>query len=66
LKDEETGLLTEVGSQNLANALLRLLHDESLREKMGRQGRDFVSSTLSWDVCTRKMVEVYREAKSLA
>ena len=66
LKDEETGLLTEVGSQNLANALLRLLHDESLREKMGRQGRDFVSSTLSWDVCARKMVEVYREAKSLA
>ena len=66
LKDEETGLLTEVGSQSLANALLRLLHDEFLREKMGRQGRDFVSSTLSWDVCARKMVEVYREAKSLA
>ena len=66
LKDEETGLLTEVGSQSLANALLRLLHDEFLREKMGRQGRDFVSSTLSWDVCARKMVEVYGEAKSLA
>lgn len=66
LKDEETGLLTEVGSQNLANAFLRLLHDKSLREKMGCQGRDFVSNTLSWDVCARKMVEVYREAKSLA
>jgi len=65
LQDEETGLLTEPSSWDLADALLRLLSDKSLREKMGHKGREFVSSSLSWEVCTRKMLEVYREAKSL-
>ncbi len=65
LQEKETGLLTEVNSQSLADALLRLLSNSALREKMGQKGREFVSGSLSWDVCAHKMVEVYREAKAI-
>ncbi len=64
LRDNETGFTVDVGSQNLAGALLKLLSDDSLREKMGRKGREYVSSSLSWDVCAKKMVQVYEEAMS--
>jgi len=65
LIDQETGLLTEPNSRNLADAVLELLSDKSLREKMGRNGRKFVTVKFSWEICARKMLEVYREAKEL-
>jgi len=65
LQNQLTGLLTEPNSLDLAETLLRLLADKSLREKMGRRGRDFVSRNLSWDACARKMVEIYRESQQL-
>ncbi|HIJ08621.1 TPA: glycosyltransferase family 4 protein [Candidatus Bathyarchaeota archaeon] len=64
LQDGKTGLLVKPGSQNLAEALLKLLSDATLREKMGLSGRDYVSNNLSWDVCAKRMIEVYREASS--
>jgi len=65
LQNERTGLLTKPNSMNLAEALLKLLADKSLREKMGFKGRDFVSRSLSWDACTHKMIDVYRESQTL-
>ena len=65
LQNERTGLLTKPNSMDLAEALLKLLVDKSLREKMGFKGRDFVSRNLSWDACTHKMIEVYRESQTL-
>ena len=64
LQDGKTGLLVKPGSQNLGEALLKLLSDATLREKMGLSGRDYVSNNLSWDVCAKRMIEVYREASS--
>lgn len=62
----ETGLLVKAGSsEELAEALLRILSDSRLRLKMGAKGRKFVSRELSWDVCAQKMLSVYREALSL-
>ena len=59
--DKETGLLVEPDSYELAKAILRLLSNRSLREKMGSYGQQFVSENFSWDVCAQKMFQVYSE-----
>ena len=65
VKNKETGLLVEPDSYELANALSSLLSNKSLREKMGRSGREFVSNNFSWDICSQKMFQVYSEASEL-
>ena len=63
VRDKETGFLVEsLNSEKLAEAILKLLSDESLREKMGQRGREFVKNTLSWDICARKMLNAYCDA----
>jgi len=64
--NNETGYLVKPNSRELADVLLRLLSNFSLREKMGTKGREFVSNNYSWDVCARRMLEVYREALQIA
>jgi glycosyltransferase involved in cell wall biosynthesis len=61
LLDKETGLLIKPDSRALADAILKLLADKSLREKMGRKGREFVCNNLSWDICAKRMLQIYRE-----
>ena len=61
VKNEETGLLVKPDSQELANAILKLLSDKALREKMGQAGREFVSKHFSWEICAEKMLQVYKE-----
>ena len=57
-----TGLLVPLGNtEALANALLKLLDDESLRVRMGVSGRRFVSDFFTWDTCAEKMLKVYQE-----
>jgi glycosyltransferase involved in cell wall biosynthesis len=46
----------------LADALLKILSDKTLGEKMGVNGRLFVSESFTWDICAQKMLKVYREA----
>ena len=60
--DKETGLLVKPDSHELANAILGLLSNRSLREKMGRSGREFVCNNFSWDICAQKMFQIYWEA----
>ncbi len=63
VRSGETGLLVKRGSSDeLADALLRLLSDKHLREKMGANGRRFVAENFTWDICAQKMLKVYREA----
>jgi glycosyltransferase involved in cell wall biosynthesis len=63
VRHKETGLLVKRGStEELADGLLSLLSDETLREKMGANGRKFVSENFTWDICAQKMLKVYREA----
>jgi glycosyltransferase involved in cell wall biosynthesis len=62
VRNGETGLLVKRGSvEELADALLRLLADKPLREKMGANGRGFVTENFTWDICAKKMLKVYRE-----
>jgi glycosyltransferase involved in cell wall biosynthesis len=58
----ETGLLVKPDSAALADALKELLSNFSLREQMGRRGREFVSNNFTWDICAQRMLGVYREA----
>jgi glycosyltransferase involved in cell wall biosynthesis len=62
-RNGETSLLVKKGSTSeLADALLKLLGDASLRERMGINGRRFVTENFTWDICAQKMLKVYREA----
>jgi glycogen(starch) synthase len=59
----ETGLLVKRGStEKLADAIMKLLSDKALREKMGADGRMFVTGNFTWDICAQKMLNVYHEA----
>ena len=60
--DKETGFLMKPDSRLLAEAVMKLLASRSLREKMGSKGREFVSTSFSWDICAQRMLRVYREA----
>jgi glycosyltransferase involved in cell wall biosynthesis len=60
--EKETGLLVKPESVELAEAILKLLSDDSLRTKMGEQGRNFVQNNFTWDICARRMHDVYLEA----
>lgn len=65
VKNKETGLLVEPDSCELADAILTLLSNQRLREKLGRSGREFVTKTYSWDICAQKMGQVYSEATKI-
>ena len=59
----KTGLLVDRGRvDELAEALLKLLGDASLRAKMGANGRCFVSEKFTWEICAQKMFKVYCES----
>ncbi len=67
MRTGETGLLVKpADSEALADALLKLLSDTVLQEKMGVAGREFVRNELSWGITTKKMLAVYREAQQIA
>jgi glycosyltransferase involved in cell wall biosynthesis len=62
--DGKTGLLVDRGNvDDLAEAVLRLLGDVSLRQKLGLAGRQFVGEYFTWDICAKKLLVVYREAR---
>jgi glycosyltransferase involved in cell wall biosynthesis len=62
LQNKETGLLVNQGDVDaLGDALLKLLTDKAIREKMGSNGRRFVSENYTWDICAQKMLTVYLE-----
>ena len=62
LHNGETGLLVKRGStEKLADAIMKLLSDKALREKMGANGRRFITENFTWDICAQKMLNVYHE-----
>jgi glycosyltransferase involved in cell wall biosynthesis len=63
VRSGETGfLVTPQSSIEFADALLKLLDDKKLQQKMGSAGRNFVTQNFTWDICAQKMLSVYREA----
>ncbi len=64
--DKETGLLVEPDVTAFAQALLNVLSDEALRQRLGAEGRKRILKELTWDLCAEKMLIVYREAAQLS
>ncbi|MEM2561990.1 MAG: glycosyltransferase family 4 protein, partial [Candidatus Bathyarchaeia archaeon] len=60
--DGETGILVQPREEELAMAMIKLLSDDNLREKMGMAGRRFVCENFTWEKCAEKMLNVYYEA----
>lgn len=64
--DGKTGLLVEPGSvDSLEKALIRLVEDESLRERMSRSARRRFKKQFSLPVMHRKLLKIYKEAVRL-
>jgi len=62
VRDGETGLLVGVGDKDgLAEALLRLLRDPTLRTRMGKLGREFAIENYRVDHVARRTYEVYQQ-----
>lgn len=57
----KTGFLVNPKSGELAEAVLKLLSDENLREKQGYNGRKFICEKFSWENCAQKMLNIYHE-----
>ena len=46
--DERVGLIAEDTPESFADAIKQLFDDESLREELGRRGRELAESKLDW------------------
>jgi phosphatidylinositol alpha-1,6-mannosyltransferase len=61
VKDEVTGLLAEPGDvDGIAEAILRLLKDPELAQRMGRANRQW-AETLTWERCAKEQYQAYQE-----
>jgi glycosyltransferase involved in cell wall biosynthesis len=61
VKDRETGFIVEKNdAQQMAQALLRLLEDDGLRESMGEAGRERALTYFTWDKVAEDMRYRYR------
>lgn len=63
--DEITGLKARPYSvKDMANQVLRLLRDEGLRKRIGRQGREFVVENFPWEKHVQILESVLKNAVS--
>jgi glycosyltransferase involved in cell wall biosynthesis len=61
VKDRETGFIVEKNdAQQMAQALLRLLEDDALRESMGKAGRERALTFFTWDKVAEDMLKRYQ------
>ena len=61
IRDGETGILFPPGDVNaLAEALLLLLNDPKLAEKMGKAGRKFALTYLTEEIFIDKLIHIYK------
>jgi glycosyltransferase involved in cell wall biosynthesis len=62
VKDGETGLLANVDDpEDFARAILQLLEDSELRQRMGAAGPTHVESEYSWQKVLERVHDVYEE-----
>ncbi len=63
VREGETGFLVEKNdARGLAEAALRLLGDDKLRERMGRAARRHALGTYAWEHAANRLLRSYREA----
>jgi len=59
----KNGLLVESGdARGLADQIVQLVDDDSLRDRLGKAGRESVlTNGLTWESSAQKMIEIYRQ-----
>jgi len=67
VRDAFNGLLLRQpdDATELAEKIIDLLNDAPLRQRLGQQGRDWVSATFSWERIARTLEEFYDEVLEL-
>ncbi|MEJ5203329.1 MAG: glycosyltransferase family 4 protein [Anaerolineales bacterium] len=62
VEDGQTGLLVEPGdSDETAEAMLRLLSDSSLRERIGRNAKELVNREYTWGKYVERLEAIYQQ-----
>lgn len=64
LKYECGYLATPENAEDLAQAIIKLLQDASLRKTMGENGKKYVVENRSWDVVVKKIALVFENIKN--
>ena len=65
VEDQETGILVPpCAPRELSKAICRLLRDKSLREEMGRKGRQRAITFFTWDKTIARIETTYRKVLS--
>jgi glycosyltransferase involved in cell wall biosynthesis len=60
--DNVTGILIELNNiEQLKNAILLLVNNKELREKMGKAARERVEKEFSWDKSAEQLENLYKE-----
>ena len=60
VQHDETGVLFEKGnSEDLANKLSILISDKKLRERLGKNGREWVVENRDWGSISKTLADVY-------
>jgi len=63
IEEQKAGILVEPENpEELAEAIIKLLKDEKLREEMGRNGREYAVKNHSWESVAKKVAEVCESA----
>jgi len=58
--DNKTGILVEPNNANaLADAIEFLIDNESIRKRMGKSGRKRVEKYFTWDIHTKKLIDIF-------
>jgi glycosyltransferase involved in cell wall biosynthesis len=62
IKDGENGILTDVGdSKAIAEAVIKLMSDEKLRDRMGQSGRATVLARFTLDRMAADIIKMYKD-----
>ena len=62
VKNNQTGILVNERNENqLANAVIKMLSDKKLSQRLSNNGIKFVKNNYSWDIIAKKFDEIYRK-----
>lgn len=62
IKNKDTGILVAPKNpEEIAEAIIRLIYNKTLRDKVGRNGQKFVLRHFSWESIAERIFAIYRE-----
>ena len=66
VENEKCGLLVDYGNVNdIKNALLKLINDPRLCEKLGNNGRKAYENKYSWKIMEKRLLNEYNQIQTI-